>query len=53
MRVRARRRYGGQTVRNSRSVLAEAGLLNGRRATVHLEYDELFRKRYPALQTSR
>ena len=34
-------------------VLAEAGLLNGRRATVHWEYDELFRKRYPALQTSR
>lgn len=34
-------------------VLAEAGLLSGRRATVHWEYDELFRKRYPALQTSR
>ena len=33
-------------------VLAEAGLLNGRRATVHWEYDELFRKRYPSLQTS-
>jgi transcriptional regulator GlxA family with amidase domain len=33
-------------------VLAEAGLLAGRRATVHWEYDELFRKRYPSLQTS-
>jgi transcriptional regulator GlxA family with amidase domain len=33
-------------------VLAEAGLLNGRRVTVHWEYDELFRKRYPSLQTS-
>lgn len=34
-------------------VLAEAGLLTGRRATVHWEYDELFRKRYPAVQLSR
>lgn len=34
-------------------VLAEAGLLSSRRATVHWEYDELFRKRYPSLQTSR
>jgi transcriptional regulator GlxA family with amidase domain len=34
-------------------VLAEAGLLAGRRATVHWEYDELFRKRYPTLDLSR
>jgi transcriptional regulator GlxA family with amidase domain len=34
-------------------VLAEAGLLAGRRATVHWEYDELFRKRYPTLELSR
>ena len=34
-------------------VLAEAGLLAGRRATVHWEYDELLRKRYPTLDLSR
>lgn len=34
-------------------VLAEAGLLAGRRCTVHWEYDELFRKRYPTIDLSR
>jgi transcriptional regulator GlxA family with amidase domain len=34
-------------------ILAEAGLLNGRRCTVHWESAELFRSRYPALQVSR
>jgi transcriptional regulator GlxA family with amidase domain len=34
-------------------ILAEAGLLAGRRCTVHWEYADLFRSRYPALDVSR
>jgi transcriptional regulator GlxA family with amidase domain len=34
-------------------ILADAGLLSGRRCTVHWEYEELFRSRYPALTASR
>ncbi len=34
-------------------ILAEAGLLAGRRCTVHWEYADLFRSRYPALEVSR
>ena len=34
-------------------ILAEAGLLTERRCTVHWEYAELFRSRYPALKVSR
>ena len=34
-------------------MLADAGLLSGRRCTVHWEYEELFRSRYPALKVSR
>jgi len=34
-------------------VLADAGLLNGRRCTVHWEYDDLFRSKYPALKVTR
>jgi transcriptional regulator GlxA family with amidase domain len=33
-------------------VLAEAGLLNGRRCTVHWEYADAFRARYPQLQVT-
>ena len=33
-------------------VLAEAGLLSGRRATVHWQYLDLFRMRYPTLEVS-
>jgi AraC family transcriptional regulator, glycine betaine-responsive activator len=33
-------------------VLAEAGLLNARRCTVHWEYAEAFRARYPQLQVT-
>jgi transcriptional regulator GlxA family with amidase domain len=34
-------------------ILADAGLLSGRRCTVHWEYEELFRSRYPALTVCR
>lgn len=34
-------------------ILADAGLLNGRRCTVHWEYAELLKSRYPALDVSR
>jgi AraC family transcriptional regulator, glycine betaine-responsive activator len=34
-------------------ILADAGLLTGRRCTVHWEYAELFRSRYPGLKVSR
>jgi transcriptional regulator GlxA family with amidase domain len=34
-------------------ILAAAGLLTHRRCTVHWEYEELFRSRYPALEISR
>jgi len=34
-------------------ILADAGLLAGRRCTVHWEYADLFRSRYPALEVSR
>jgi transcriptional regulator GlxA family with amidase domain len=34
-------------------ILADAGLLTGRRCTVHWEYADLFRSRYPALKVSR
>jgi transcriptional regulator GlxA family with amidase domain len=34
-------------------ILAEAGLLTGRRCTVHWEYADLFRSRYPSLKVSR
>jgi transcriptional regulator GlxA family with amidase domain len=34
-------------------VLADAGLLTGRRCTVHWEYADLFRSRYPTLKVSR
>jgi transcriptional regulator GlxA family with amidase domain len=34
-------------------ILADAGLLTGRRCTVHWEYAELFRSRYPSLNMSR
>jgi transcriptional regulator GlxA family with amidase domain len=34
-------------------ILADAGLLTGRRCTVHWEYAELFKSRYPALKMSR
>jgi transcriptional regulator GlxA family with amidase domain len=34
-------------------ILADAGLLAGRRCTVHWEYADLFRSRYPALKVSR
>jgi AraC family transcriptional regulator, glycine betaine-responsive activator len=34
-------------------VLADAGLLTHRRATVHWEYEDLFRSRYPAIQLTR
>jgi AraC family transcriptional regulator, glycine betaine-responsive activator len=33
-------------------VLAEAGLLNGRKCTVHWEYADAFRARYPKLQVT-
>ncbi len=33
-------------------VLAEAGLLNGRRCTVHWEYADAFRARYPRVQVT-
>jgi AraC family transcriptional regulator, glycine betaine-responsive activator len=33
-------------------ILADAGLLNDRRCTVHWEYADLFRSRYPALKLS-
>jgi transcriptional regulator GlxA family with amidase domain len=33
-------------------VLAQAGLLNGRRCTVHWEYADAFRARYPQLQVT-
>lgn len=34
-------------------LLADAGLLNERRATVHWEYAELFRQRFPSVRLSR
>jgi AraC family transcriptional regulator, glycine betaine-responsive activator len=34
-------------------ILADAGLLRSRRCTVHWEYEELFRSRYPALTVCR
>jgi transcriptional regulator GlxA family with amidase domain len=34
-------------------ILADAGLLIGRRCTVHWEYAELFRSKYPALKVTR
>jgi len=34
-------------------ILADAGLLTNRRCTVHWEYADLFRSRYPALKVSR
>jgi AraC family transcriptional regulator, glycine betaine-responsive activator len=34
-------------------ILADAGLLTNRRCTVHWEYEDLFRSRYPALEISR
>jgi transcriptional regulator GlxA family with amidase domain len=34
-------------------ILADAGLLAGRRCTLHWEYADLFRSRYPALDVSR
>jgi len=34
-------------------ILADAGLLAGRRCTVHWEYADLLRSRYPALEVSR
>jgi AraC family transcriptional regulator, glycine betaine-responsive activator len=34
-------------------ILAEAGLLGGRRCTVHWEYEDLFRSRYPTLTVCR
>jgi transcriptional regulator GlxA family with amidase domain len=34
-------------------ILADAGLLTGRRCTVHWEYADLFRSRHPALEVSR
>lgn len=34
-------------------ILADAGLLGGRRCTVHWEYEELFRSRYPTLTVCR
>lgn len=34
-------------------ILADAGLLTGRRCTVHWEYADLFRSRYPALNVCR
>lgn len=34
-------------------ILADAGLLTGRRCTVHWEYADLFRSRYPTLKATR